>query len=207
MIRRLPSGPGGAGSRRHLGHEAMGPWGYGGGMSGPAIGLWLQAFAPADVGVFCLSEDEEIPAEDEDYSASSRSPVQGLIVGAGRSGSVNHLLLGHLTVALARRLDALTGPLQKRPADHLTWERTRLLVSAPRACAEFAVCGGNTPCPTCPPSHTVRRHRPEARAYTGRTRSAFRCIERSRKPVGRTAPACPPTGPSPPPSPCTVTAG
>jgi hypothetical protein len=33
--------------------------------------------------------------------------VQGLIVGVGCSGSVNHVLLGHLTLALARRLDAL----------------------------------------------------------------------------------------------------
>lgn len=72
---------------------------------GAALGL--QAFDPADVGVFFLSEDEEIPAEDEDYSAFSRPPVQGLIVGAGCSGSVNHVLLGHLTLALARRLDAL----------------------------------------------------------------------------------------------------
>ncbi|MFF6903737.1 DUF6368 family protein [Streptomyces hydrogenans] len=72
-----------------------------------ASALGLQAFEPADVGVFFLSEDEEIPAEDEDYSAFSRPPVQGLIVGAGCSGSVNHVLLGHLTLALARRLDAL----------------------------------------------------------------------------------------------------
>ncbi|MFJ8401419.1 DUF6368 family protein [Streptomyces microflavus] len=72
---------------------------------GSALGL--QAFDPADVGVFFLSEDEEMPAEDEDYSAFSRPPMQGLIVGAGCSGSVNHVLLGHLTLALARRLDAL----------------------------------------------------------------------------------------------------
>lgn len=69
--------------------------------------LGLQAFDPAGVGVFFLSEDEEMPAEDEDYSAFSRPPVQGLIVGAGCSGSVNHVLLGHLTLALARRFDAL----------------------------------------------------------------------------------------------------
>ncbi|MFF7627040.1 DUF6368 family protein [Streptomyces cyaneofuscatus] len=127
---------------------------------GSALGL--QAFAPVDVGVFFLSEDEEIPAEDEDYSAFSRSPV----LGADMTDRVG-----------------------------------------PRACAGFPVCGGNTPCPACPPSRTVRRHRAEARAYTGRMRSAFRCGERSRKPVCRTAPACPPTVPSPPPSPCTVTAG
>ncbi|MFD3557966.1 DUF6368 family protein [Streptomyces goshikiensis] len=72
---------------------------------GSALGL--RAFDPAGVGVFFLSEDEEIPAEDEDYSAFSRSPVQGLVVGAGCSGPVNHTLLGHLTLALARRLDGL----------------------------------------------------------------------------------------------------
>ncbi|MFF7994628.1 DUF6368 family protein [Kitasatospora xanthocidica] len=72
---------------------------------GSALGL--RDFDPAAVGVFFLSEDEEIPAADEDYSAFSRSPVQGLVVGAGCSGLVNHALLGHLALALARRLDAL----------------------------------------------------------------------------------------------------
>ncbi|MEU3464530.1 DUF6368 family protein [Streptomyces sp. NPDC006733] len=84
---------------------------------GQALGL--RAFDPAGVGVFFLSEDEEIPAEDEDYSAFSRPPVQGLIVCAGCSGPVNHMLLGRLTLALARRLDALVdfdGPLGSRPA-------------------------------------------------------------------------------------------
>ncbi|MCG7523900.1 DUF6368 family protein [Streptomyces sp. OfavH-34-F] len=57
--------------------------------------------------MFFLSEDEEMPAEDEDYSAFARPPMQGLIVGAGCSGSVNHVLLGHLTLALALRFDAL----------------------------------------------------------------------------------------------------
>lgn len=37
---------------------------------GTALGL--QAFDPVCVGVFLLSEDEEKPAEDEDYSAFSR---------------------------------------------------------------------------------------------------------------------------------------
>ncbi|MFD9374155.1 DUF6368 family protein [Streptomyces sp. NPDC059999] len=69
--------------------------------------LGLHAFDPADVGVFFLCEDEELPAEDEDYSAFSRPPVQGLIVGAGCSGPMNHILLGHLTLALALRFDAL----------------------------------------------------------------------------------------------------
>ncbi|MFE7590823.1 DUF6368 family protein [Kitasatospora sp. NPDC057512] len=85
---------------------------------GSALGL--PAFDPAGVGVFFLSEDEEIPAEDEDYSAFSRPPVQGLIVGAGCSGPVNHMLLGHLALALARRLDApvdFDGLLSSRPAE------------------------------------------------------------------------------------------
>ncbi|MFJ3981472.1 DUF6368 family protein [Streptomyces fungicidicus] len=120
----------------------------GGGMSGPAVGLWLfeprefgdvladvvpwlESFCepvetngggldfwvrelptggppgadPTGVGVFFLSEDEEIPAEDEDYSAFSRPPVRGLVLGAGRSGPANHQVLGHLALALAERLD------------------------------------------------------------------------------------------------------
>ncbi|MFD8703047.1 DUF6368 family protein [Kitasatospora sp. NPDC059648] len=83
---------------------------------GSALGL--RAFDPTDVGVFFLSEDEEMPADDEDYSAFSRPPVQGLVVGAGCSGSVNHVLLGHLALAFARRLDALVdfdGLLSSRP--------------------------------------------------------------------------------------------
>ncbi|MGW2684595.1 DUF6368 family protein [Streptomyces sp. NPDC001414] len=69
--------------------------------------LGLRTFEPAGAGVFFLSEDEEMPAEDEDYSAFAHPPVQGLVVGAGCSGPVNHLVLGHLALALARRLDAL----------------------------------------------------------------------------------------------------
>lgn len=52
--------------------------------------LGLRSFDPAGVDVFFLSEDEEMPAEDEDCSAFARPPVQGLVVGAGCSGSVNH---------------------------------------------------------------------------------------------------------------------
>ncbi|MDK0524465.1 DUF6368 family protein [Streptomyces sp. ML-6] len=84
---------------------------------GSALGL--RAFDPAGVGVFFLSEDEEIPAADEDYSAFLRPPAQGLIVGAGCSGPVNHVLLGHLALALAPRLDALVdfdGLLSRHPA-------------------------------------------------------------------------------------------
>ncbi|MFE5587824.1 DUF6368 family protein [Kitasatospora sp. NPDC056531] len=60
-----------------------------------------------------------MPAEDEDYSAFARPPVQGLVVGAGCSGSVNHVLLGHLALTLALRLDALVdfdGLLSSLPA-------------------------------------------------------------------------------------------
>ncbi|MFJ9799999.1 DUF6368 family protein [Streptomyces wuyuanensis] len=68
----------------------------------------LSALDPTSgVGVFFLSEDEEIPAEDEDYSPLSQSPVQGLVLGAGCSGPANHQVLGHLALALAERLDAL----------------------------------------------------------------------------------------------------
>ncbi|WP_150234514.1 DUF6368 family protein [Streptomyces filamentosus] len=62
---------------------------------------------PTGVGVFFLTEDQETPGEDEDYSALSRPPVQGLVLGAGCSGPANHRLLGHLALALARRLEAL----------------------------------------------------------------------------------------------------
>ncbi|MFF7041141.1 DUF6368 family protein [Streptomyces massasporeus] len=72
---------------------------------GSAIGL--PALDPTGVGVFFLSQDEEIPAEDEDYSPFSRSPVQGLVLGAGCSGPANHQVLGHLALVLAERLDAL----------------------------------------------------------------------------------------------------
>ncbi|MGV9267242.1 DUF6368 family protein [Kitasatospora sp. NPDC003701] len=104
---------------------------------GSALGL--RAFDPAGVGVFFLAEDEEMPAEDEDYSAFSRPPVQGLVVGAGCSGLVNHVLLGHLALALARRLDALVdfgGLLSSRPAvgedtgNEAVLARARVLASA-----------------------------------------------------------------------------
>ncbi|MEU7013112.1 DUF6368 family protein [Streptomyces sp. NPDC046385] len=104
---------------------------------GSALGL--RSFDPAGVGVFFLSEDEEMPAEDEDYSAFSRPPVQGLVVGAGCSGSVNHVLLGHLALALARRLDALVdfdGLLGSHPAagddtgHQAVLARARMLASA-----------------------------------------------------------------------------
>ncbi|XIE77168.1 DUF6368 family protein [Streptomyces sp. SBR177] len=72
---------------------------------GSAVGL--PALDPTGVGVLFLSEDVEIPAEDEDYSAFSRPPVQGLVLGAGCSGPANHQALGHLALALAERLDAL----------------------------------------------------------------------------------------------------
>ncbi|WP_424887093.1 DUF6368 family protein [Streptomyces sp. XH2] len=104
---------------------------------GSALGL--RAFDPAGVGVFFLSEDEEMPAEDEDYSAFARPPMRGLVVGAGCSGSVNHVLLGHLALALARRLDALVdfdGLLSSHPAsgddagNEAVPARARVLASA-----------------------------------------------------------------------------
>ncbi|WP_030570408.1 DUF6368 family protein [Streptomyces aureocirculatus] len=104
---------------------------------GSALGL--RAFDPASVGVFFVSEDEEVPGEDEDYAAFLRPPVQGLVVGAGCSGSVNHVLLGHLTLALARRLDALVdfdGLLSSCPAagddtrNEAVLARARALASA-----------------------------------------------------------------------------
>lgn len=73
--------------------------------NGSAVGL--PALDSTSVGVFFLSEDEEIPAEDEDYSAFSRPPVQGLVLGAYCSGPANHQVLGHLALALAERLGAL----------------------------------------------------------------------------------------------------
>ncbi|MFI5643242.1 DUF6368 family protein [Kitasatospora sp. NPDC051705] len=66
--------------------------------------LGLRDFDPGNAGGFFLSEDECLPAEDEDYSAFSTPPVKGLIVSAGCSGRENHLLLGHLALAMARRL-------------------------------------------------------------------------------------------------------
>ncbi|MFE0779178.1 DUF6368 family protein [Streptomyces sp. NPDC058861] len=69
--------------------------------------LGLQGFDSAGVGGFFLSEDEYLPADDEDYSAFPTPPVQGLVLSAGCSGPENHLLLGHLALAMARRLGAL----------------------------------------------------------------------------------------------------
>lgn len=107
---------------------------------GTALGL--RAFDPVGVGVFFLSEDEDMPAEDEDYSAFSRPPVQGLVVGAGCSGSVNHVLLGHLALALARRLNALVdfdGLLSSRSS---TGEDTRAAAVLERARALASVLPG-----------------------------------------------------------------
>ncbi|MFD7082978.1 hypothetical protein [Streptomyces sp. NPDC059918] len=65
---------------------------------------------------------EEMPAEDEEYSSFSRPPAQGLVVGAGCSGSVP---LGHLTLALTvltRRKKpnaAVRGPIQPAEAEVL----------------------------------------------------------------------------------------
>ncbi|MFC5748871.1 DUF6368 family protein [Actinomadura rugatobispora] len=67
----------------------------------------LDALSPGETGAFFLSDDECVPADDEDYSAFARPPVQSLILDAGRSGRTHDLVLGHLALALAARLDAL----------------------------------------------------------------------------------------------------
>ena len=79
----------------------------------PAV-LGLDPLKLAGAGMFFLSEDDCIPADDEDYSAFWLPPLQGLILDAGSSGQVNHLLLGHLALAFARRLDA-DDRLRRRP--------------------------------------------------------------------------------------------
>ncbi|MGW0032763.1 DUF6368 family protein [Streptomyces sp. NPDC003314] len=71
---------------------------------GPAMGL--PAWDPTGVGGLFLSEDEETPAEDEDYPAFSRPSLRGLVLGTGRSGPANCQPPGHLALALAERLDA-----------------------------------------------------------------------------------------------------
>ncbi|MEU1505533.1 DUF6368 family protein [Kitasatospora sp. NPDC005748] len=84
--------------------------GAGGGLDfwvrdGSALGV--PAFDPASVGVFFLTEDEEVPAEDEDYALFPRPPVRGLVLGAGCSGPVIQLVLGRLALVLAECLGAL----------------------------------------------------------------------------------------------------
>jgi hypothetical protein len=89
-------------------------------------------------GGFGLDEDDRIPADDEDYTALPAPPVQGLILSAGRSGPVNHVLVGHLALVLAQRLDALidfddvlaypvTRDESRDPAD---LDRSRALVAS-----------------------------------------------------------------------------
>ncbi|MEW5627230.1 DUF6368 family protein [Streptomyces hydrogenans] len=114
--------------------------------------LGLTNVDPASAGGFFLSEDEYLPAEDEDYSAFSRPPVQGLILCAGCSGPENHLLLGHLALHLARWLGALVdfdGVLGYRspldgPDDEAALATARALVaSLPGTVAEvFYDTGG-----------------------------------------------------------------
>ncbi|MFF5638485.1 DUF6368 family protein [Streptomyces sp. NPDC012825] len=112
---------------------------------GSAVGL--PALDPTGVGVFFLSEDEEMPAEDEDYSAFPRPPVQGLVLGAGCSGPANHQALGHLALALAERLDALidfdgllSSPTPRDvTVDETSPDRTRALIaSLPEGVAEVS---------------------------------------------------------------------
>ncbi|MCX4740870.1 DUF6368 family protein [Streptomyces antibioticus] len=72
----------------------------------PAV-LGLHALKTTEAGMVFLSEDDCIPADDEDYSGFSLPPVQGLILAVGCSGQVNHILLGHMAVAFAQRLHAM----------------------------------------------------------------------------------------------------
>ncbi|MET8755589.1 DUF6368 family protein [Streptomyces sp. NPDC004667] len=72
----------------------------------PAV-LGLDALKTAEAGMFFLSEDDCIPADDEDYSEFLVPPVQGLILAVGCSGQVNPVLLGHLALAFAQRLHAM----------------------------------------------------------------------------------------------------
>lgn len=78
------------------------------------VDFWVEdpsALGPgadaAGTGAFLLAEDEHVPAADEDCSAFPSPPVQGVVLAAGSSGPANHRMLGHLALALARRLDAL----------------------------------------------------------------------------------------------------
>lgn len=56
---------------------------------------------------FDLSNDDYLPGDDDDYSAFPQPPARGLVLAAACSGPANHLLLGHLALSLARRLNAL----------------------------------------------------------------------------------------------------
>jgi hypothetical protein len=59
------------------------------------------------VEMFRLYEDEWVATDGEDYSAFPSAPVQGLILEAAHQGRATELMLGHVALALARRLDAL----------------------------------------------------------------------------------------------------
>ncbi|MGW1412705.1 DUF6368 family protein [Streptomyces sp. NPDC002403] len=102
----------------------------------PAV-LGLHALNTAEAGIFFLSEDDCIPADDEDYSEFLLPPVQGLVLAASCSGQVNHALLGHLALAFAQRLHALIdfdGVLGYTPGDRAEeaadLARARALVAA-----------------------------------------------------------------------------
>lgn len=117
---------------------------------GSAVGL--PVLDPTGVGVFFLAEDEESPAEDEDYAAFPLLPVQELMLGAGCSGRANHRVLGHLALAFAERLDALIDfdgllglptPRGNR-GDEPSLERARaLLASLPGRVAEVSYDTGD----------------------------------------------------------------
>ncbi|MFG3228822.1 DUF6368 family protein [Kitasatospora sp. NPDC048194] len=115
--------------------------------------LGLRDLDPVSVGGFFLSEDEYLPADDEEYSAFPAPPVQGLVLCAGCSGPENHRLLGHLALAMARRLGALVDfdgvlghPVPRNETrDAADLARARALVaSLPGKVAEVSYDTGGT---------------------------------------------------------------
>ncbi|MEV5162933.1 DUF6368 family protein [Streptomyces sp. NPDC053728] len=84
--------------------------------AGASVGL--SELDRAGGGVFFLSEDKEIPAEDENYSDFPRPPVQGLVLGASCSGPENHLGVGPPGTGARRaprRVDRLRRPSPLSP--------------------------------------------------------------------------------------------
>ncbi|MEU5535031.1 DUF6368 family protein [Streptomyces sp. NPDC020362] len=79
------------------------------------VDFWITDTRPlgppqADVGetgCFTLCVDDDVPADDEDWSAFPCAPAHGLLLIAGCPGRADHLALGRLALGAARRLDAL----------------------------------------------------------------------------------------------------
>ncbi|MCZ4606228.1 DUF6368 family protein [Streptomyces sp. Lzd4kr] len=102
-------------------------------------------------GKFFLTEDDCLPSDDEDYSAFPSPPTQGLVLGAYSSGPVNHVLVGHLALELARRWNTpidfdglLAYPFARDESpDPADLDRARALVaSLPGAIAEVSYATG-----------------------------------------------------------------